>query len=43
MRKQFLLELLCNAMDKDKTEEAKQIQEIIKQEAHAKEWQRIKT
>ena len=38
MRKQFLSELLCDAMDKDKTEEAKRIQEIIKREAHAKEW-----
>ena len=29
-------------MDKDKMKEAKRIRKIIKQEAHAKEWQRIK-
>ena len=38
MRKYFLSELLCDAMDKDKTEEAKRIRKIIKQEAHTKEW-----
>ena len=29
-------------MDKEKTEEAKPTRKIIKQKAHAKEWQRIK-
>ena len=42
MRKQFLTDKLSDAMDKNKTDEAKRIREIIKQEAHSKEWKRIK-
>jgi len=42
MRKKFLTDMLSEAMDKDKTKEAKRIREIIKREAHSKEWQRIK-
>ena len=41
-RKQFLSQHLAEAVDKNKTDEAKRIKEVLKGEAHRKEWRRIK-
>ena len=41
MRKQFMSAKLSEAVEKNKTEEAKRIKEVLKSEAHRKEWMGI--
>ena len=41
MRKQFMLAKLAEAVEQNKTEDAKRIKEVLKAEAHRKEWMGI--
>ena len=41
MRKQFLSERLTEAVEQNKTEEALRLKNILKTEAHSKEWQGV--
>ena len=41
MKKQFMLAKLTEAVEQNKTEEAKRIKEVLMSEAHRKEWMGI--